>query len=186
MAAPDAMAEPRPRRAAPSGRARGRQGGEGRGRRGRRGLLRDGGRGTDAATAVPGDENDGERRKKRRGGERDEHGATPRLTGGPHMQRRRLPNRLRTGRASAPRPRAGGWAALSRAAAALAQDAKGKGGERSRPRGGRRLGCGRLAGPRREKGAGRGGWAAAQAGLKGEEGRRERKRKDFSFLLFLF
>jgi hypothetical protein len=51
MAAPDAMAELRPLRAAPSGRTRGRQGGEGRRSRG---LQRDGGRGTDAATAVPG------------------------------------------------------------------------------------------------------------------------------------
>jgi hypothetical protein len=108
-----AMAELRPRRAVPHAMAElqprhpiareGNQGGEGRGRRGRRGLPRDGVERTDAAAAVPGDENDGERRKKHRGGERDEQGATLGLTGRPHMQRRRLPNRLCTGRASAPR-----------------------------------------------------------------------------------
>jgi hypothetical protein len=111
---------------------------------------------TDAATVVLGDESDVDRRKKRRGGERDEQGATPRLTGGPHMQR--LPNRLRIGRASAPRPRAGGWAAPSWATAVPTQDAKG--GEAGRG-GKRRLGHGRLAGPRRERGEGQ-----ATAGLR--------------------
>jgi hypothetical protein len=42
---------------------------------------------------------------------------------------------------------------------------------------GRRRGRGRRAGA---------SWAAAQAGLKGEEGRGERKRKDFSFLKSIF
>jgi hypothetical protein len=38
------------------------------------------------------------------------------------------------------------------------------------------------AGPPTRLGRARGAsWAAAEAGLKGEEGRRERKRKDFSF-----
>jgi hypothetical protein len=50
-----------------------------------------------------------------------------------------------TGRMSAPRPPAGGWATPSWATAALAQDTKGKGGGRSRSRGG---------------GGGNGGWAA--------------------------
>jgi hypothetical protein len=78
-------------------------GGEGRGRRRRRGLPWDGVERTDAVTAVSGDENDGERRKKHRG-EKDEHGVIPRLTGGPHLQRRRLPNRLphRPGERAAP------------------------------------------------------------------------------------
>jgi hypothetical protein len=85
------------------GRARGRQGGEGRGRRRRRGLPRDEVERTDASTAVSGDENDGEWRKKRRG-EEDEQGAIPRLTGRPHMQWWWLPNRLphRPGERAAP------------------------------------------------------------------------------------
>jgi hypothetical protein len=87
------MAELRPRRAAPSGRTRGRQGGEGQGRRRRRGLPWDRVERTDVATAVSGDKNDGERRKKHCG-EEDEQGAIPRLTGRPLMQRRRLPNCL--------------------------------------------------------------------------------------------
>jgi hypothetical protein len=45
----------------------------------------------DATAAVLGDESDGERRKKRHGGEGDEQGTTSGLIGGPHMQRRRLP-----------------------------------------------------------------------------------------------
>jgi hypothetical protein len=73
----------------------------------------------------------------------------------------------RTGRASAPRPRAGG-----RAAAVPAQDAKGKKGGKQVTGGELRLG--------RARGA---SWAAAQAGLKGEEGRREEKKR---FFLFIF
>jgi hypothetical protein len=173
-ATPHAMAELRPRRAAPHElRPRhpiareGNHGGEGRGRRGRRGLPRDGVERMDVAVAVPGDENDGERRKKRRGGERDEQGATPGLTGRPHMQRRRLPNRLCTGRASAPRRvglpllrpktrrgrgekqvaggRNGGWAAD----AWPAHDEK-RGSGKGRPR----LGCAREADLREGRGFG--------------------------------
>jgi hypothetical protein len=172
-----AMAELRPRRAVPHAMAElqprhpiareGNQGGEGRGRRGRRGLPRDGVERTDAAAAVPGDENDGERRKKHRGGERDEQGATLGLTGRPHMQRRRLPNRLCTGRASAPRRvgpprlrpktrrgrgekqaaggRNGGWAADAWPAH---DDKMGRG--KGRPR----LGCAREANPREGRGFG--------------------------------
>jgi hypothetical protein len=171
------MAELRPRRAVPHAMAElqprhpiareGNQGGEGRGRRGRRGLPRDGVERTDAAAAVPGDENDGERRKKHRGGERDEQGATLGLTGRPHMQRRRLPNRLCTGRASAPRRvgpprlrpktrrgrgekqaaggRNGGWAADAWPAH---DDKMGRG--KGRPR----LGCAREANPREGRGFG--------------------------------
>jgi hypothetical protein len=54
----------------------------------------------------------------------------------------------RTGRASAPRPCAGGWAASSWAAAALAQDVKGKGGRGEQAVGEKqRLGRGALGRP---------------------------------------
>jgi hypothetical protein len=76
---------------------------------------------------------------------------------GPTGGRRRRRNR-RAGRARGERGR-GGWAAT----------------------GPKRGGEGRGA-----SWAAEAGWAAAQAGLKGEEGRGERKRKDFSFLKSIF
>jgi hypothetical protein len=94
-AAPHAMAELRPRRAAGHPTAReGNQGGRDEGGEGGEAYHGTGVEQTDTTVAVLGDESDGERRKKRRGGEGDEQGVTPGLIGGPHMQRRRLPNRL--------------------------------------------------------------------------------------------
>jgi hypothetical protein len=97
-------------------------------------------------------------------GEGDEQGATLGLTSGPHMQRRWLPNRLphRPGERAAPTRWRLGHAELGRHGSGPRREGEG----RSRPRGGgggRRLGCGRLAGPRRETGEGeRAGrsWAA--------------------------
>jgi hypothetical protein len=129
---------------------------------------------TDAAATVLGDESDGERRKKRHG-EEDEQGAIPRLTGGPHMQRRRLPSRLphRPGERTAPTRWRLGRAELGHRGSGLRREgergekqAAGRetvagpqtpgrpttrkgGGGKGRPR----LGCAREAGPR-ERGGG--------------------------------
>jgi hypothetical protein len=129
---------------------------------------------TDAAATVLGDESDGERRKKRHG-EEDEQGAIPRLTDGPHMQRRRLPSRLphRPGERTAPTRWRLGRAELGHRGSGLRREgergekqAAGRetvagpqtpgrpttrkgGGGKGRPR----LGCAREAGPR-ERGGG--------------------------------
>jgi hypothetical protein len=101
------------------------------------------------------------------------------LTGGPHAWRRRLPNRLPhlPGERAASSRRRLEHAELGRREgeeAAGPQDAEPAHDEREEGETGRpRLG--------RARGA---SWAAAQAGLKGEEGRREREKKDFSFFIF--
>jgi hypothetical protein len=113
---------------------------------------------TDAAAAVLGDESDGERRKKHRGGEGDEQGATPGLTGGPHMQRRQLPNRLlhRPDERAAPTRWRLGHAELGHRGSGPRHE--GEGGREKQVAGGWggkwRLGRGRLADPRQEKGEG--------------------------------
>jgi hypothetical protein len=88
---------------------------------------------------------------------------------------RRLGNRpARTGRASAPRPRAGGWAVEQ------AESEGGKGpGAGARPRQGRKA-----AGPRGARGGAAAGWAAEPgwaARRGGEEGRGEKEEVSFLF-----
>jgi hypothetical protein len=86
----------------------------------------------------------------------------------------------RTCRVSASRPRAGGWAALSWATAVSAQDADGKKGKQA-------AGGETVAGPPTRLGRAQGAsWAAAQARLKGEEGRREEKKRFFLFYFSCF
>jgi hypothetical protein len=99
--------------------------------------------------------------------EGDEQETTTGLTGRPHMQRRRLPNRLphRPGLRAAPTRWRLGRAKLGRrgaapswVVAAPAQDAKGEGGrEKQAARGGgRRLGRGAIGRPTTRKGGGEG------------------------------
>jgi hypothetical protein len=99
------MVELRPRRAVSHPTVRGEnQGGEGG--EAHRGM---GAERMDALTSVLGNESDGERRKKRRGGEGDEQGTTlGAYRRAPHAAAAATKTDTRTGRASVPRPRAGG------------------------------------------------------------------------------
>jgi hypothetical protein len=161
---------PRPRRAASHPAEReGNRRREGRGRRGRWGLPRDGAERTGARAAIPGDESIVESRERdaRRGGEGDEQGAILRsLQAGPTGWRR-LGNRpARTGRASAPRPRASDCAAPGK-----------KGG----------WAAGRARGEAAAGWAIEPGWAARLAGPQGERGDKregEKRRGFFSFLIY--
>jgi hypothetical protein len=176
---------PRPCRAASRPAVReGNQRSEGRGRRGRRGSPRDGAERTGARAAIPGGESVMERRERdaRRGGEGDEQGVILRsLQAGPIGWRRLGNCPARTGRASAPRPRASDWAAPGE-----------KGGrDAGRARGRAAAGwaavpgwaaC--LAGSRAWR-ARAPGWAARLAGPQGEGGKEGRgKIGFFSFLIY--
>jgi hypothetical protein len=89
-----------------------------------------------------------------RGLRRAPHAAAAAAEPPPHRSgERAMPTRWRLGRAEPGRRGSG-------------PRHEGEGGRKKRAAGGRgkrRLGRGRLAGPRREKGEGRGGWAAGQA-----------------------